>query len=159
MGYYNNEETTSKVLKDGWFFTGDLGYLDKDKFLHITGRKKNVIVTKNGKNIFPEEIEILLNRSPFISESLIYSENNAESGDLIVSAIMVPNFEKIQELNEVPLTGEYIYNIIKKEVKSVNSNLVTYKHIKNFNLRDEEFSKTTTKKIKRYIESNKTFRK
>ena len=154
MGYYEDKESTEKVLKDGWFFTGDLGYMDKNNFVYITGRKKNVIITKNGKNIYPEEIETLLGRCPHIKESIVYGKDDEVYGDVVVSATIVPDMEKIEEeFADKPLTAEEVRELIHKEVKEVNKSLVTYKYIKDFNLREEEFAKTTSKKIKRYVES------
>lgn len=153
LGYHNDKAATDKVFKDGWFYTGDLGYIDSDGFVCITGRKKNVIVTKNGKNIYPEEIETLLNRSPYIKECIVFGKDDAVYGDVVISAAIVPDIEKIEEeFKENPLTKEDIYELIHKEVKAVNKTLVTYKYVKDFNLREEEFAKTTTKKIKRYME-------
>ncbi len=153
LGYYENEEATAKVLKEGWFYTGDLGYIDNEKFVYITGRKKNVIVTKNGKNIYPEEIETLLGRSPYILESLVYGKVEEGSNENVVAATIVPNVEAIKEANEgrEPSSDE-IYSFVQKEVKAINKGLVTYKYIKEFNIRMEEFAKTTSKKIKRYQE-------
>lgn len=153
IGYYEDEAATGKVLRDGWFYTGDLGYMDDSRFVYITGRKKNVIVTKNGKNIYPEEIETLLNRSPYIKESMVYGKDDEVFGDVVVSATIVPDMEKIQE--DFPgreLPKEEIYELVHKEVKAINKGLVIYKYIKDFSLRDEEFAKTTSKKIKRYVE-------
>lgn len=151
MGYYEDPENTARVLKDGWFYTGDLGYMDSAKFVYITGRKKNVIVTKNGKNIYPEEIETLLARSPFIKESIVYGKDDAVYGDIVVSATIVPDMEAIlADFGDGQPTSEEVYNIIHKEVKTVNKSLVIYKYIKDFNIREEEFAKTTSKKIKRY---------
>lgn len=156
LGYFKDEQATKNVFKDGWFYTGDLGYMDNDKFIYITGRKKNVIVTKNGKNIYPEEIETLLNRSPYIKESLVYGKDDEVFGDVVVSATIVPDMEKIQdEFKDHTLSPEEIYDLIHKEVKNVNKSLTTYKYIKDFNLREDEFTKTTTKKIKRYMENVK----
>lgn len=153
LGYYEDEEATGKVLKDGWFHTGDLGYMDKNNFVYITGRKKNVIVTKNGKNIYPEEIETLLGRCPHIKESIVYGKDDEVYGDVVVSATIVPDMEKIEEeFADKPLTPEEIRELIHKEVKEVNKSLVTYKYIKDFSLREQEFAKTTSKKIKRYAE-------
>ncbi|MCX7709138.1 MAG: AMP-binding protein [Clostridia bacterium] len=153
MGYYENPEATQKVLKDGWFYTGDAGYMDDSKFVYITGRKKNVIVTKNGKNIYPEEIETILNRSVYIKESLVYGKEDEESADVVVSAIIVPDYEKLQEdYKDTELTSEKIRGILQEEIKLFNKSLVIYKHIKYFHLKDDEFEKTTTKKIKRYLE-------
>lgn len=154
LGYYEDPINTAKVLKDGRFYTGDLGYMDSAKFVYITGRKKNVIVTKNGKNIYPEEIETLLGRSPFIKESLVYGKDDDVYGDVVVSATIVPEMETIQaHFGDHQPTPEEVYDLIHKEVKAVNKSLVIYKYIKDFNIRDEEFAKTTSKKIKRYAES------
>lgn len=154
MGYYEDAESTDKVLKDRWFHTGDLGYMDKNNFVYITGRKKNVIVTKNGKNIYPEEIETLLGRCQHIKESIVFGKDDEVYGDVVVSATIVPDMEKIQEeFTDKPLSPEEIRELIHKEVKEVNKSLVTYKYIKDFNLREEEFEKTTSKKIKRYAEN------
>ncbi|MGE5613145.1 MAG: AMP-dependent synthetase/ligase [Bacillota bacterium] len=154
LGYYEDPENTEKVMKDGWFHTGDLGYMDNDKFVYITGRKKNVIVTKNGKNIYPEEIETLLNKSRFIKECMVYGKDDPVYGDIVVSATIVPDMEAIQaEFGGRQPSSEEIYELIRKEVKEVNKGLVIYKYVKDFTLREEEFAKTTTRKIKRYLES------
>jgi long-chain acyl-CoA synthetase len=153
LGYYGDSEATDEVLKNGWFYTGDLGFIDKDGFVHITGRKKYVIVTKNGKNIYPEEIETLLNESPYIKESLVYGKEDLKGDDVIISAAIVPDFDKIQDdQNGKTLTQDEIHQLIHNEIKQVNKKLVNYKYIRNFNIRENEFAKTTTKKIKRYLE-------
>jgi len=152
LGYYEDEEATKDVSRDGWFFTGDSGYIDKDGFIHITGRKKNVIVTGNGKNVFPEEIETLLNRSPYIKESLVYGRGQSD-GDTVICARIVPEHEKIEEdIKNNVAPGSTVREIISNEIKKVNRQLVLYKHIKDFTLQDEEFAKTTTRKIKRHEE-------
>ena len=151
LGYYNNEEETKKVLKDGWFYTGDLGKIDDNGYLYITGRCKSVIVTKNGKNIYPEEVEYYLNDSPLISESLVLGIHKENDDETYINAQILPNMEAITEYlkGSVP-TKEEIKKIISDVVSSVNSKLPNYKHIKNFIIRDKEFEKTTTQKIKRY---------
>lgn len=154
MGYYENKEATDEVIRDGWFYTGDMGYLDSDGFIHITGRMKNVIITKNGKNVYPEEIETLLNRSDYIKESLVFGKN--DNDDVVVCAQIVPEREKIEEdFKNGVLGSSDAITIINQEVKRINKGLVTYKYVKEFTLRDTEFEKTTTKKIKRYQELNK----
>lgn len=154
MGYYEDPENTAKVLKDGWFYTGDLGFIDSAQFVHITGRKKNVIVTKNGKNIYPEEIETLLSKSRLIKECLVFGKDDPVYGDIVVSATIVPEMEAIQaEFGDHQPSNEEIYELIRKEVKEVNKSLVIYKYVKDFDLREEEFAKTTTRKIKRYMEN------
>ncbi|EMS71613.1 AMP-dependent synthetase/ligase [Ruminiclostridium cellobioparum] len=151
LGYYENKEATDASIRDGWFYTGDMGFMDSDGFIHITGRKKNVIVTKNGKNVYPEEIETLLNRSDYIKESLVYGTEGKD--DVVVCAQIVPDREKIDEDVKNGVIGQADVNaIIGSEVKRINRELVTYKYVKEFTLRDNEFEKTTTKKIKRYQE-------
>lgn len=152
LGYYNNPEATAQVLKDGWLYTGDYGYIDKHGFLYISGRKKNVIVTKNGKNIYPEDVELYLNQSEYIKESLVYGVNPEGDEDTIVCAKIVPNMEVIVEkFGQVPVHDE-LYKLIKQEVLKANKKLSSYKKIKHFELREGEFEKTTTKKIKRQVE-------
>lgn len=158
IGYYKNPKATEEVLKDGWFYTGDYGYFDYDGFLHITGRKKNVIVTKTGKNIFPEEIEDHLKNSPFIFESVVYAAKD-KNGDETIGAIVVPNAEEFIEYsqrNKVELTNELIEQIIKDEIKKLNRDLPIYKQIRVFQIQQEEFEKTTTQKIKRYLVKQET---
>jgi long-chain acyl-CoA synthetase len=150
MGYYKNEELTNTVLKDGWFYTGDLGYKDKDGFFYITGRKKNVIVTKNGKNIFPEEVESYLNKSPYILESLVYEKDISAEKETRVCAIIVPAMEEIKAyLGKEDITQEEIKALIDEEVKKANKQMPMYKMVRDFKIRETEFEKTTTKKIKR----------
>lgn len=153
LGYYNNTLATEKVMKNGWLMTGDLGKLDKDHFFYITGRKKNVIVTKNGKNIYPEEVEEYLNKSPYILESLVWGKVDEASEETFVNAQIVPALDYIKEKleNDNP-TPDEIFKVIDSEVKIVNKNMPLYKRIRQFTVREEEFAKTTTKKIKRYAE-------
>jgi long-chain acyl-CoA synthetase len=153
LGYFNNEKLTSDTFEDGWFKTGDLGFLDTDGFLHISGRKKNVIISKNGENVFPEEIEDLLNRSIYILESFVYGQKD-EKQDEIIAAQIVTDAEAFIEYSEgknVKITDELINSIIKDIVKEINKDLPLYKQIKKFYVRDKEFEKTTTQKIKRHL--------
>lgn len=151
LGYFNNEEETKKVLKDGWFYTGDLGKVDENGYLYITGRCKSVIVTKNGKNIYPEEVEYYLNDNPLINESLVIGFQKENDDETYINAQIYPNIEAITEYlkGSVP-TKEEIKKIIADVVASVNKKMPNYKHIKNFIIKDNEFEKTTTQKIKRY---------
>lgn len=154
LGYYKDPEATAEVIKDGWFYTGDSGFIDEDGFVHITGRKKNVIITGNGKNVFPEELETLLNRSPYIKESLVFGKGQTD-GETVICAKIVPDQEKIDEdIKNNMAPGLTTQEIIEKEVKNINKSVVSYKYVKEITLQEEEFIKTTTKKIKRHEELN-----
>lgn len=154
LGYYGAEEETNKVLKDGWFYTGDMGYQDEDGFVHMTGRKKNVLITKNGKNVYPEEIEEVLNNSDYISESMVYSKQKGDDIKIVADIIVNQDFINAKFKDE-PKTKEEIKEMIWQEVKRINQTLVSYKHITEINIREKEFEKTTTLKIKRYLEIKK----
>ena len=150
LGYYENKEATDKVLINGWFHTGDLGYIDDEEFLYISGRSKNMILTKNGENIYPEEIENILNDNDLIEESLIIGTSNGKD-DVQVKAKIFPNIEAIKEYlgNKVP-TKEEITKTVNEIIKKVNEKLPNFKHIKSFKIMDEDFERTTTNKVKRF---------
>ena len=151
-GYYENIKETAKVLKDGWFYTGDLGYMDKDGYFYISGRDKNVIVLKNGKNIYPEELEILLSNLPYVSENFVFGLPKGD--DLTLGAKIVYNKEYVNA--HYPNTSEEeLKEIIWKDIKEINSKLTNYKHIKNLIITDEPMIKTTTNKVKRKEEMKK----
>ena len=156
LGYYNNKEATDEVLIDGWFHTGDLGMINEHGNLKITGRKKNVIVLKNGKNVFPEELEGLLNKDELIKESLVWGEEKGD-GDVTVNAKIVPNMETIKK-KFGNLTDSQLNEKIKEIIKNVNHKLSSYKAIKKFEISFEEFVKTTTQKVKRFEELKKNKR-
>lgn len=148
IGYYDNPEATAEVLKDGWLHTGDYGRFDEEGFLYICGRKKNVIVTKNGKNIFPEEIEQLLVEQPQIEEVLVYGTIDKRDDDVVVKAEVYPAYNAIKE-QYGELTAEGIRDVIKESIEEINDKMPAYKRVKRFKIREEEFEKTTTRKIKR----------
>ena len=151
LGYYENEEATNETIVDGWLHTGDLGYIDNDGFLFITGRIKSVLITKNGKNVYPEEVEAIINKSPLIKESMIYQKENKDGDDTFIAAIIVPDFEYIKENIGDNISEDELKNKLWEEVKIANSELVSYKHVKEIKVRKEELEKTTTLKIKRYL--------
>ena len=160
LGYYEDEEATKDAIfeEDGqrWFCSGDIGYLDKDGFLFITGRCKNVIVTQNGKNIYPEEIELMLGNIPEIKECMVYGKKDEkEDKELIISARVIPNYEEIEAKYGKNLSDEEVYKIIWDKIKDINKQLTSYKAIKNLEIKKDEFIKTTTMKIKRYAELKK----
>jgi long-chain acyl-CoA synthetase len=149
-GYYNNQAASDETLTDdGWLLTGDIGYFDEDGYLFITGRKKFVIVTKGGKNVFPEEIEEKLTKSIYIEEALVFSPN-----DVDIHALIYPNMDEL--INKFESLGNQlsegsIKEFMKAEVRNTNQTLQAYKKIRDFALREEEFPKTTTRKIKRFL--------
>lgn len=149
LGYYDNPEATEEVLKDGWLYTGDLGYLDEEGFLYLTGRKKTVIVTKGGKNIFPEEVEAVLMEDELIQEALVYGKEDGKVGNVMVTADIFPNYPLLKEKHG-EMSGSDIYHFYKALVDSINKKMPPYKSIKRINIRETEFHKTTTGKIKRY---------
>ncbi|MBX2991542.1 MAG: AMP-binding protein [Bacteroidetes bacterium] len=152
-GYYKNEAATAEVMHDGWFYTGDIGFIDKDGFLHINGRKKNVIVARNGENVYPEELEDKVNRIPFVLESVIYGGKD-EKNDEEIRVMIVPHAETFIEYaqkNKIEVTTELIEKILNDEIRALNKHLLGHQQIKKVKVRDKEFEKTTTQKIKRYL--------
>ncbi len=151
LGYYKNKISTDEVLKDGFLYTGDLGYRDKSGNYHITGRKKNVIVTKNGKNIYPEEVEYYLLKNTVIADALVYAED-----DSIVSAQIIPDTEEIgRRMKKTDLTSGEIHKAIIEAVRSTNRKLPSYKSVKKVTVRTKDFIRTSTKKIKRDLKENR----
>ncbi len=155
LGYYEMPELTEEVLKDGWFYTGDLGYIDKEGRIFITGRNKNLIVLKNGKKIFPEELETLINRLEIVEESMVFGMPNEENKDDVkLSVKIVYNKEIVKEKYE-DKTKEELYEIIWEQIKELNKSFPRYKHIQYLLMSEEELIKTTTKKVKRQEEMKK----
>ena len=156
LGYYEMEEETKEVLTDdGWFYTGDLGYIDDEGYLFVTGRKKYVIVLKNGKNIYPEELENLINKLPYVSECIVFGY--PKDDDLVVTAKIVYNKEYVEDVMN-GITKEVLEKIIWQDIKKINSTLSTFKHIKKIVVTDEPMIKTTTAKIKKLAEIEKTIK-
>jgi long-chain acyl-CoA synthetase len=156
QGYYRNESATRETIVDGWLYTGDLGFFDEDGFLHISGRKKAVIVTSNGKNVHPEEVEAVLSRSPFILESLVWGGPEEDPAKVEVQAIIVPRIETFdQEFGPGNYDEQVVSDTVGKEVKRCCKNIATFKRVKKFSLRMEQFEKTTTRKVKRYLYTGK----
>ncbi len=150
LGYYKNDEATKEALQDGWYHTGDLGYLDLDGFLYITGRKKNVIVQKNGKNIFPEELEMLINHIPFVKESIVYGRPTWDD-DLDICVKIVYDKDEIKAVHGYK-SEEDILKDMKEYISKINDNMPPYKHIRDVIVTSEELIKTTTAKVKRHEE-------
>lgn len=173
-GYIYNDKATKEVLKNGWFYTGDLGKFDKDGFLFITGRKKDVIVLKNGKNIFPEELEILINHLPYVTESMVYGKPTARpiglntsttdikqstsdkasnvNNDLSICAKVVYSPDIMKELYPDKNVDDY-HHIIWQDIKEkINKSMPAYKYIREVIVTEEPLIKTTTQKIKRHEE-------
>ena len=157
LGYYKNPEETARTVRDGWFYTGDQGYVDEEDFIYITGRKKNVIIASNGKNVFPEELEYYLSLSPFIAESMVWGAEDERSGDIVIVAAIRPETDDIREVlgDEKADDPETVKELLWKEVDKVNEQMPMFKKIKKIVVRNEEFEKNTSKKIKRFAEANK----
>ena len=153
LGYYENEEETNRVLKDGWFYTGDLGYFDKDGFLYITGRKKEVIVLKNGENVYPTDIEFLVNRLPYVQESILFPRKNAKN-EIALGIKLVYDAEQIKETFGNKTEEEY-EKLIWEDIKEINQTLPIFKRIKELIITTEPLEKTTTQKTKRFKEFEK----
>ena len=145
------------MTEDGYFRSGDIGYIDQDGFIFITGRSKNVIVTQNGKNIYPEEIEMLLGKIDEIKECMVYgkepdeNDTKRDAKELIITARVIVNQDKVKELYG-EISDKEIYDIIWNKIKEVNKQLTSYKAIKCLEIKEGEFEKTTTMKIKRFKE-------
>lgn len=155
LGYYEMPETTAEVLKNGWFYTGDLGYIDKDGFLFITGRNKNLIVLKNGKKVFPEELETLVGRIECVSECMVFGlPDEKDKDDVKLSVKVVYDKEEVKK-KYGNIDEKEIYNIMWNKIKELNTTFPRYKHIQKLILTDEELIKTTTKKVKRQEEMKK----
>jgi len=152
LGYYEDPEATAAVMNDGWFNSGDIGYMDEDGFIYITGRSKNVIVTQNGKNIYPEEIENMLSKVEEIAESMVYGKEVAGEKELIITARVIPDYERIEELHGAGLSEDDIYKVIWEQIKKINRKLSNYKTVKKLEIKTDQFEKTSTMKIKRYAE-------
>ncbi len=154
LGYYNMPEQTAEVKIDGKFHTGDLGYLDDEGDLYITGRQKNVIITKNGKNVFPEELEYYLNNVDLIEESVVFAKEGAMGDDDIIAAYIKVDEEYLAENFETPPTEEELMEMLWKEVDRINRENPPYKQIRTIKIRKEEFIKNSSKKIRRFEKDN-----
>ena len=152
-GYYENEEQTKKAFVDGFYKTGDFGYFDKDEFLYVTGRKKDIIVLRNGKNVYPEEIEILINKIPYVKESLVYQRGQNVTDTMLCAKIVYDEDEIKKAYGD--MDEETYKEEIWKEVKKINEKLPSFKHIKKIDITTKDFEKTTTQKVKRYKELEK----
>lgn len=155
LGYYEMPEITSEVLKDGWFYTGDLGYFDKEGCLFITGRNKNLIVLRNGKKVFPEEIETVVNRLELVEESMVFGMPEDDNKDDVKLSVKIVYNKEVAKEKYKDKSEEELYNIIWSQIKELNTGFPRYKHIQKLILSSSELIKTTTKKVKRQEEMKK----
>ena len=148
MGYYEDpEETKSAFTADGWFRTGDIGYMDEDGYIFITGRKKSVIVLENGKNVFPEEIEEYLEKIDLIAESVVVGRRTEDSDTIILTAVVYPNYDKFPPDTD----PSDIQRAVRHEINQLNKKLAGFKQIHAVEIRTTPFEKTTSRKIKRHL--------
>ena len=152
LGYYEMPEETNAVIKDGWFYTGDLGYIDKDGYVTITGRSKSMIVLKNGKKVFPEELESIINGLELVSECMVFGLPDKEDKNDIKLSVKVVYDKEIVSEKYPEIKNDELHKIIWDEIKKINTTFPRYKHIQNMILTDKELIKTTTKKVKRFEE-------
>lgn len=155
LGYYNDKTLTDTVIKDNWFHTGDLGYIDKDGFLFITGRKKDMIVLKNGKKVFPEELELLINNLEEVEESFIYGLPEDNDKNDVKIAVKIVYDEKNIKSKHPDMSEEELHTLLWNKIKDINKTLPMYKYIKDMTLTTEPLIKTSTQKIKRFEELKK----
>jgi long-chain acyl-CoA synthetase len=144
-------------MENGWFHTGDIGYLDADNYVYITGRKKNVIIAANGKNVFPEELEELINRSPYIEECMVWAdEDNEDRMKRGIYVTLRPDRENVAEaLGDMADDEQAVFDLIDSEVDRINEDLPDWKKVKHIVIKKSPFNKTTAMKIKRFVEDNK----
>ena len=150
LGYYGDEEATNNAIRDGYLYTGDLGKFDNKGFLRLSGRSKNVIIASNGKNIFPEEIEFLINENPFVKESMVYGVKNSNSREHLTAEVVVIDTLK-QKIAENPEYKEEIRKVLLDYLNEVNKKLSDYKRVHELKIRPSDFEKTSTLKLKRFM--------
>ena len=141
-GYYKNPEATAEVLKDGWFRTGDIGTIDKNNNVFLLGRSKNMILTENGQNVYPEEIEVVLNELPYVAESIVLQREHK------IIALIVPNMDA---LDKAGLGADGLDAVMRQNIVALNSKLPAYSAVNDYELRFEPFSKTPKGSIRRFM--------
>jgi long-chain acyl-CoA synthetase len=154
IGYLGDPGLTRSVFRDGWFLTGDAGWLDRDGYIYITGRVKNVIVTAAGKNVHPEEVEAELDAQAIVAEAAVMAMRDPATGREVVGAVVYPDYEYAAE--EAQRRGErlddaLVHRLVREGVNEACRSLADYKRVRIIKLRKEELPKTTTLKIKRYL--------
>jgi long-chain acyl-CoA synthetase len=155
LGYYEMPEETAEVIRDGWYYTGDLGYIDEDGYAHITGRKKNVIITKNGKNVFPEELEYYLSTIPFVQESFVFGQDSTDGSDTIIVANVKLDEEELEEILGKGYDHEEAKKLLEKAVDEINESSPVFKKIRKVMIRKTDFVKNASKKLIRFAPENK----
>ena len=155
MGYCDDPESTGEVLKDGWLYTGDLGRIDENGYIYLAGRKENVIIAENGKNVCPEELENCLSSIPYVLESMVWSKDSDDGGASVIAATILADKEKVAETLGAVYSDRELENLLWSEIEKVNDKLSFFKRIKKMTLRKEAFQKNSSQKIIRWYPSNR----
>ncbi|MBR3719972.1 MAG: AMP-binding protein [Firmicutes bacterium] len=155
LGYYQMPEQTAEVLENGWYHTGDLGYMDENRFIFITGRKKNVIITSNGKNVYPEELEYKLSLSKFVAESMVWADDDEQGHDRSIVATIIPDKEEVEAVLGKDAPADKVLELLQGEVDKINEPQPIFKRINRVVIKQDEFVKNTAHKIRRTAEGNK----
>ena len=156
QGYYNMPEETAEILEDGWIKTGDLGFIDKKGWLFLTGRSKNVIITKTGKNVYPEELEVLVKNTKIIKECMVYEAETGSEGDTKIAIQLIPDYDYIKETHGTGFDTEKCNALAIDAVHDINKTLPVYKQMQKIFIRTKAFKLTNTMKIKRKDSENLT---
>lgn len=156
QGYYNMPEETAEILEDGWIKTGDLGFIDKKGWLFLTGRSKNVIITKTGKNVYPEELEVLVKNTKIIKECMVYEAETGSEGDTKIAIQLIPDYDYIKETHGTDFDTEKCNALAIDAVHDINKTLPVYKQMQKIFIRTKAFKLTNTMKIKRKDSENLT---
>jgi long-chain acyl-CoA synthetase len=154
-GYCENPEETAKVMKDGWFYTGDLGKIDENGQIYLAGRKANAMIVENGRHVYPEELENYLNGIPYVRESMVWRKDSDDGNASVIVATILANEKKVADRLGTGYSERELEELILNEIEKINENLPCHKRIRKMVLRKERFQKNSSQKIVRWYPANK----